>query len=472
MVFSSTIFIFFFLPIALAGYTIAPGLKWKNIWLTCASLFFYFWGGYTFFPIIVFSIVLNYVSGRLIDLTEDIAKKCILIGAVALNLANLGYWKYAEFIMGIVRSVTHIEFDIPEILLPIGISFFTFQGMSYVIDVYRGNAKVQKDFLKLALYISLFPQLIAGPIVRYTEVEKQLSNRTHSPELVVSGIRLFTIGLAKKAIIANSLAAVCDPIMDASPEGIKTGVAWVGVIFYTLQIYFDFSGYSDMAVGLGKMFGFEFPANFNYPYISKGPGEFWRRWHMSLSGWFRDYVYIPLGGSRSGNVYLHLFIVFLITGIWHGASWNMIVWGIYWGIMVVAERWIRYHAKKDIAPSKFGDATKWCVSTLITVVGWVFFRVNGITEALNYLGTMVGMHSDVWKKYDIKFYIHRYEIFILIVAIIAMLPIGKSVLAKIKEKVSAITYTVLVNVCTLLLLGISIMYVVTETYNPFIYFQF
>ena len=477
MVFSSVIFLFFFLPVTLAGYYIAPNIKIKNIWLLFASLFFYFWGGVSFFPIIIYSIVVNYVSGILIDRSRGSRRKAVLIISIILNLSNLAYWKYAMFLMEIVRGITHTHFDIPTILLPIGISFFTFQGMSYVIDVYRGDVDVQKSIFKLGLYISMFPQLIAGPIVRYNDVEVMLADRNHTLDGFVSGCRRFIIGLAKKAILANSLAAVCDPIFDATGISHTIPVAWTGAVFYTLQLYFDFSGYSDMSVGLGKMFGFDFPENFNYPYISLSPSDFWRRWHMSLSRWFRDYVYIPLGGNRKGNVYLNLFIVFVLTGIWHGASYNMLIWGIYWGILVVGHRFIRQHIKSLSGDDKnvqwyLKRAGSWIMMAAVVIMGWVIFRAPGISEALGYLAAMFGGGKSGPVQFGLSHYVHFYECFILAVSLFAMLPAGKALSGRIKERMTPVSYQVLACISSAVLFMISILYVVTETYNPFIYFQF
>ncbi|MCR5595313.1 MAG: MBOAT family protein [Lachnospiraceae bacterium] len=472
MVFSSVIFLFFFLPVTLAGYYIVPSLKWKNIWLLIASLFFYFWGGSAFFPVIIFSIVVNYLSGLLIYKTDGNVKRFFMIIAVFLNLLNLGYFKYAGFLMTTIRDITHIQIEIPEILLPIGISFFTFQGMSYVLDVYRGK-EVQKNILYLGLYIALFPQLIAGPIVRYGEIEKQITVRPHSVEGFAEGIRIFCIGLAKKAVIANSLAIVCDPIMDSDPKGNTAVIAWIGIIYYTLQLYFDFSGYSDMAIGLGRMFGFTFPQNFNYPYISRSPSEFWRRWHMSLSAWFKDYVYIPLGGSRRGNVYINLFIVFLLTGVWHGASWNMIIWGIYWGILVIGHKFFKNvigSETKDNSPVK--TVVSHILMAFCILIGWVFFRAPNISHAIDYLKVMFGSYNSGWKQFDVSYYIHKYELFILILAVFAMLPVGKKMAEDLKNRISPVWYSLICSVFTIVLFGISILYVVTETYNPFIYFRF
>ncbi|MCM1125247.1 MAG: MBOAT family protein [Lachnospiraceae bacterium] len=473
MVFSSTVFIFFFLPITLAGYFLFRPIKWKNIWLLMASLFFYFWGGYAFFPIILYSILLNYVGGRMLEaprLSEQKRfRKGIFILILILNLLSLGYWKYAKFIMQTFRSLTGLRFSIPDIILPIGISFFTFQGMSYIIDVYRKEVPVQKNLLNLGLYIALFPQLIAGPIVRYSDIEKQLSQRVHSVDNFSLGIRIFTIGLAKKAIIANSAAITADAIFDIPPFQNEPSVAWLGIVFYSLQLYFDFSGYSDMAIGIGKMFGFQFPRNFNYPYISCSASDLWRRWHISLSVWFRDYVYIPLGGSRKGNVYLHLLCVFILTGVWHGATWNTVLWGLYWGIIVVAEKLILKNIK---CPIKIPKIISWMLTIFLWLLSMPIFRTDTLLECLQYFQSMFGFTPHENIGFSLSYYIHSYELFIIITGIIAMTPLGKYCYLWLKEKISENVFLVIENTVAILLLGISILYVVTGTYNPFIYFQF
>ncbi len=472
MVFSSTIFIFFFLPAALAGYYLLP-MKAKNTWLLLASLLFYAWGGYCFLPIIIYSVILNYAGGVFIDYLRQ--KKKDKIGSIAfgtviaLNLLNLCYWKYTGFLLHAVQNLTGADFTIPEILLPIGISFFTFQGMSYVIDMYRGEVPVQKSILRLGLYIALFPQLISGPIVRYAEIEKQLSAREHHVNDFAKGIRIFTVGLAKKAIIANSVALTADGIFNVPSSQNTPAIAWLGLICYTFQLYFDFSGYSDMAVGIGRMFGFRFPGNFNYPFISRSVTEFWRRWHISLSSWFRDYVYIPLGGSRKGNIYLNLFCVFVLTGIWHGASWNFVLWGIYFGVIVVAERFVGRHMKINIQVPK-------ALSVIYTMFLWmmsmVLFRAETLGESLAYYKSLFGVLKLHKVGYKLTWYLGKYEMFILLIAFLAMLPLGKRVGLWIKGKLSETAFTAVSNIFTLVLLGISIIYVVTGTYNPFIYFQF
>lgn len=473
MVFSSSIFIFFFLPVVLSGYFLLRSVKARNVWLFMVSLLFYFWGGYTFFPVILYSIALNYTGGRVLGVLQaenhKKVRKAAFIIIVVLNLLSLGYWKYTKFLVQIANDITGSQFAIPDIVLPIGISFFTFQGMSYVIDVYRGEAEVQKNILKTGLYIALFPQLIAGPIVRYTEIERQLNARIHSVDQFMDGLRIFAVGLAKKAILSNSLAVTADTIFGNRPCQNGPAVAWLGVITYSLQLYFDFSGYSDMAVGLGKIFGFQFPRNFDYPYISCSVAELWRRWHISLSTWFRDYVYIPIGGSRRGSVYLNLLCVFLLTGLWHGASWNYVVWGLYWGILIVAERYLSgRHPEKEGLPKAFA----WLGMMFLWLISMVIFKTATLRECGMYLRSLFGMLKQEDVGFTLAYYLQIYDVFIMILSVIAMVPAGKWCYERLKEKMPAISFLILENILTLFLLAVSFMYVVTETYNPFIYFQF
>lgn len=473
MVFSSTVFLFFFLPIVLIGYYLLRTVKGRNVWLLAVSLFFYFWGGSQFFLVLIYSICLNYVGGRIIGSLKTAEKKracqAFFLLILVCNLCNLGYWKYTKFLMQTWGNITGISLHIPDIVLPIGISFFTFQGMSYLIDVYRGDVPVQKNLLRLGLYISLFPQLIAGPIVRYSDIEKQLQDRKHSVDDFSAGIRLFAVGLAKKAVLANSLAIFADKIFGMPYEQNEPAVAWVGLLGYSLQIYFDFSGYSDMAVGLGRMFGFRFAGNFNYPYISCSPSEIWRRWHISLSTWFKDYVYIPLGGSRTGNVYLHLLCVFILTGIWHGASWNYVLWGLFWGVAVVAERFLSDKIKRKISVPR---VILWMFTMFLWLMGMTIFGTETLHDCIQYFQSLFGILPLHNVGFSISYYIHRYEVFIIAVSLFAMLPLGKYFLLWLQKKLPETHFTLVENIGAVLLLGISAIYVITGTYNPFIYFQF
>jgi len=417
------------------------------------------------------SILINYASGlfiyKSITMQQKGIAKFILILSIACNLGILFYFKYLNFTINAFNRFLSTNFSYYQVVLPIGISFFTFQGMSYIIDMYRQKVKVQKDPVKLAFYISFFPQLIAGPIVRYIDIENQIYEREESVEKFVSGVQRFIIGLAKKVIIANSVGYVTDSIF-AIPAGENTAVAaWLGVICYAFQIYFDFSGYSDMAIGLGRMFGFEFLENFNYPYISKTITEFWRRWHISLSSWFKDYVYIPLGGNRKGNVYVNLLIVFILTGIWHGASYNFLVWGLWHSLFLIIERLFtaREVKNKKIAPLRY------VLTMLIVLVGWVFFRSRGLRYALSYLGVMFGIVRPENTGFTVWYYLSPNVIFMLCLAALASTPVLKQ--AAISFKIhDNIIFKILASVLFIFLFFICIVIVTSTSYNPFIYFRF
>lgn len=467
MVFSSSVFLFVYLPIVLIVYSIVPA-KLQNIWLLLSSLFFYLWGGAQFFPIIIFSIMINYLGGICLAKVQKRGyRKTVLVAFIGLNILNLGYWKYTNFLVDIIRQITSFEIEMEAIILPIGISFYTFQGVSYIIDVYREEVEVQKNPIYVALYICLFPQLIAGPIVRYSDIADKIKNRNRTLDNYEQGMIRFIIGLSKKAIIANSMGAIAEPIFKASPTENTVAIAWIGAVAYSLQIYFDFSGYSDMAIGIGRIFGFTFPENFNYPYISKSITEFWRRWHISLSSWFRDYVYIPLGGNRKGNVYVNLFIVFLLTGVWHGANWTFIIWGIYYGIFIVIERIgkkkINFHIPNIISH---------IYTLFIVIIGWVIFNAGSLKHAWQYILSMFGLLSLEKIRFTYEWYLNNYTAFLMGVAMVASLPAGKMVWKKIEKIFPELVQKILCYVGTGVLLLICMIYVMTSTYNPFIYFQF
>lgn len=476
MLFSSSVFLFYFLPVVLGLYFIVPR-SLKNILLLMASLFFYAWGEPKYVVIMLVSIAMNYVFGLWVDRYREDTKrlKATMIAMVIANIGMLGVFKYASFFVQNTNTLFGVNLNDPEIPLPIGISFFTFQAMSYVIDVYRKDGKVQRNPFDLALYIALFPQLIAGPIVRYQTVADEINDRRETLDDFVSGIQRFVIGLGKKMILANSCGYVADQIFDISPDGMSTALTWIGVIAYSLQIYFDFSGYSDMAIGLGRMFGFHFLENFNYPYISKSVSEFWRRWHISLGSWFRDYVYIPLGGNRSGEwkTYRNLAIVWTLTGVWHGASWTFVAWGAYYGIFIMLERAFlgKWLAK---TPAVFAHI----FTLFVVVIGWVFFRADNFAYAIGYLQTMFGLNDTPLVDTAAKFYVVQYGVVILI-AMIAATPIPKWFAAKLlRFEVDGTTVVVRQSVAmvrvlgVLILFAVSISYVVASTFNPFIYFRF
>lgn len=461
MVFSTPIFLFLFLPAVLVLNYIIPKkyIAAKNVVLLIASLFFYAWGEPKNVLLMLLSIAVNYVCGLLLGRfdSDEKKRKVVLWASVVFNLGLLFFFKYFSFVTGGL---------FPVIKLPIGISFFTFQIMSYTIDVYRRSVEPQKNLVKLALYISLFPQLIAGPIVRYIDVEKQLTYRECTAEKTARGMIRFSMGLAKKVIVSNTVAAICDGIF-GSTNTVPAFTAWVGVICYALQIYFDFSGYSDMAIGMGHMLGFDFLENFNYPYVSCSVQEFWRRWHISLSSWFRDYLYIPLGGNRRGKVrtYINLIIVFACTGLWHGASFSFIVWGLWHGLFLVIER-LGFKKALDKLPKFIG----WIYTMLVVLVGWVFFRADTLSAAMKYLGEMfsfTGGVSNGMAQFD------NLSFIITVIAIVLCTPVYQFLKGKLEKteggkKAAFVIGAVLATGLFIL----SVIFLTGSGYNPFIYFRF
>lgn len=471
MVFSTIIFLCAFLPITIIGYYLMPG-RGKNIFLLLCSLLFYAWGEPVYVFVMLASIVCNYAFGMAICRFRE-KRKLWLIGALAVNLGILCVFKYTGFIVANVGKILPGLLKIPEIALPIGISFYTFQGLSYCIDVYRDEKILQKNPLNLALYISMFPQLIAGPIVRYGDVKDALTKREHSPELFAKGAERFIIGMSKKAILANPMGALAQQIMGSNMSYMGASVAWLGAIAYTLQIYFDFSGYSDMAIGLGKIFGFHFPENFNYPYISKSVREFWRRWHISLSTWFKDYLYIPMGGSRRGNVYLHLFAVFLATGLWHGAAWGFVLWGLWHGMFCILERVAGRFCTKGTDKNRgrgigfIKSAFSHVYTLLVVIMGWVLFNLVSVRETLSYLKVMFGITKNFFVAYSTSYYMDGKTTVLLAIAVLACVP-WKGIL-RIKESPAVVFVKRLI---LLILLALCFVFIITSTYNPFIYFRF
>lgn len=461
MVFSTPIFLFLFLPAVLVLNYIIPKkyIAAKNVVLLIASLFFYAWGEQKNVLLMLLSIAVNYVCGLLLGRfdSDEKKRKVVLCASVVFNLGLLFFFKYFNFVTGGL---------FPVIKLPIGISFFTFQIMSYTIDVYRRSVEPQKSLLKLALYISLFPQLIAGPIVRYIDVEKQLTYRECTAEKTARGMIRFSMGLAKKVIVSNTVAAICDGIF-GSTNTVPAFTAWVGVICYALQIYFDFSGYSDMAIGMGHMLGFDFLENFNYPYVSCSVQEFWRRWHISLSSWFRDYLYIPLGGNRRGKVrtYINLIIVFACTGLWHGASFSFIVWGLWHGLFLVIER-LGFKKVLDKLPKFIG----WIYTMLVVLVGWVFFRADTLSAAMKYLGEMFSFSGGVangMAQFD------NLSFIITAIALVLCTPVYQLVKGKLeKTEVGKKAAFVIGAVLATGLFILSVIFLTGSGYNPFIYFRF
>lgn len=470
MLFSSTVFIFMFLPAVLFGYYVLfrNKRKMQNIFLFLASLLFYAWGEPFFVLLMLASICCNWFFALKISAEQKCgicnrAKKWVVIMLFS-NLGIMFIFKYFTFVLNTINSVTGANVPIPNIILPIGISFFTFQAISYVIDVYRGNGIVQKNIINVGLYISFFPQLIAGPIVRYQTVAEQIEHRTESFDDFSTGVIRFILGLGKKVLLANTLALVADRAFNMAGE-LSVGMAWLGAIAYTLQIFFDFSGYSDMAIGLGRMFGFHFLDNFNYPYISKSISEFWRRWHISLGTWFRDYVYFPMGGSRvkdKKRLLLNLFIVWILTGIWHGANWTFICWGLFYFVLIAIEK-ICGHEKKK----KQLSILRHIYVLFFVVLGWVLFRAENLSQAVLYWANMFGSSGtflDNYFYYSLKEYIYYF-----IAATIFCLPIGKVLLMYSKKN---IILKIFVGILLVGIFLVSVVYMVKGTYNPFIYFNF
>ncbi len=460
-------FIFIFLPTVLLLYLVTKK-ELHNPILLIASIIFYAWGEPKYLAIMLCTIIINYFGAIAIDKFKK-HKKSALILTIIGDLGFLIYFKYFNFLIENFNNIFHTNLSILEIVMPIGISFYTFQALSYVIDVYRKELKVQKDIYKLALYICLFPQLIAGPIVKYHDIEEQIESREVNFDKVNLGVKRFIIGLSKKMLIANTMGAIADKIFVQDPHTFTHLTSWLGAIAYTFQLYFDFSGYSDMAIGLGLIFGFKFLENFNYPYISKSLTEFWRRWHISLSTWFKCYVYIPLGGNKEGKLKTvrNLSIVFLLTGIWHGASWNFVIWGIWNGFFIVVEKLLNI---KEFEHTSWGVKViqhVYCI--LIFVIGWVIFRAENMTYAIHYLMNMFGILEIYTDKitYKLPYYIDTYEVIIFVSAFLCATPIfGKMLEVKNKIKMA------MINLWLLLLFLTSAATIASSTYNPFIYFRF
>ncbi len=475
MVFSSIVFAFIFLPIVVVLYFIAKP-EYRNYILLAASLIFYSYGEPRFVFIMIISIIINYLLARLIALYKDKerirAAKAFLVADITANLLLLFVFKYLNFSVTILNTAFKLDMKDPGIALPIGISFFTFQALSYCIDVYRGTVKVQKNPLYLALYISFFPQLIAGPIVRYSLIEDSINERTISADDVAEGAKRFILGFIKKILIANNLAVITSDIWRLDPSQMDLWVLWLGSICFSLQIFYDFSAYSDMAIGLGRIFGFRYEENFNYPYISSSITEFWNRWHISLSHWFRDYVYIPLGGSRvkvSRHI-LNLFIVWLLTGIWHGANYTFIVWGLMYFVLLVFEKYIIHPEKRNSVIFKI----IWHIVTLLFVnFGWVIFNSNTLEQAMSFCMGMVGVRGFEFTMQNIIVrYMREYGIFI-IAAIIFSMPVANIVKTGISaSKKGELVLSVIMPVAYAFLFLWAVSFLILGAHNPFIYFNF
>lgn len=483
MVFSSLLFLFRFFPLLLILYFIPallPFLKphsilWKNIVLFIGSLIFYAWGEPVYIVLMLFSTLVDYSHGILVEHFKNSpspkglrnARLTVLSSAV-INLSLLGFFKYSDFLIETINQITGFAIPLLHLPLPIGISFYTFQTMSYTIDVYRGDAKMQKNFLAFGTYVTLFPQLIAGPIVQYKTIAEQLTVRQETWDSFSCGIRRFLIGLGKKVLLANNIGPLWDTV-SATPQAELTSLtAWLGIVSFGFQIYFDFSGYSDMAIGLGQMFGFRFLENFNYPYISKSITEFWRRWHISLGTWFREYVYIPLGGNRKGlsKQIRNMLMVWLLTGIWHGASWNFLAWGAYFAFLLIFEKCFLLRCLPRL-PSFFQH----CYALFAILIGWVIFSFEDMGTGIGYLQVLFGLSGAGIFDTESLYFLTNYGILILIL-ILGSTPVFGRLASKCLSQCPVWLSTMLENGCYILVLLLCVAYLVDATYNPFLYFRF
>lgn len=460
MLFSSLLFVFFFLPLVLVVYACSPG-RMKNAVLLAASLVFYAWGEPVYIVILLISTACDYGFGLLLGNPKRgrLSKKWIVAGSVCINLGLLMFFKYADFLIHSVNRIAGSQIPLTELPLPIGISFYTFQSISYILDIYRGKAEAQRNWIDFAAYIAMFPQLVAGPIVRYDTVAAQLRERSVSASIFASGVRRFMIGLAKKVLLANNIGMLWESVRATPMETLPMLAAWLGIIAFALQIYFDFSGYSDMAIGLGMMFGFRFPENFDKPYTATSMTDFWRRWHISLGSWFREYVYIPLGGNRKGwGIQIrNLLIVWILTGLWHGASWNFVLWGFYFGALIILEKWFLLRW--------LGRTPSWLrhsYALLFILFGWVLFVFEQLSDAGRYWLAMLGLNgagladSHAW-------YLLYTNAVLLVILVAACLPQR----FRMTER-----HPVLSLAWLMLLFGLSTAYLVDASFNPFLYFRF
>lgn len=468
MLFSSIVFLFTFLPAVVILYYLLP-VRFRNVILLLASLVFYAWGEPVYLFLMLLSILFNYFSGLDIarNLQDKRAAKRSLVFNLIINLAVLRFFKYEGFVLDTLNGILPVHISYHALPLPIGISFYTFQILSYIIDVYRGNVKVQTNLPNFALYVTMFPQLIAGPIVQYADVDEQLASREVSRTKFGEGSMYFIRGLAKKVLLANTSGMIFTEVSGLAKGNIAVMTAWLGAFAYMFQIYFDFSGYSDMAIGLGKMFGFEFNMNFNYPYVSKSITEFWRRWHISLSSWFRDYVYIPLGGNRVSKIkhIRNLLIVWFLTGLWHGAAWNFVAWGLYYGVILIIEKYL-------LSPvlDRLPDVVRHIYSIVLVVIGWVLFFSSSFGQAADYIRVMFGAGAHGFADRE-SMYLLTSNLILWLILIFGSTPLVhfryEHMLRTKKWNttiINSVVYVALFIVC--------IAYLVTETYNPFLYFRF
>ena len=466
MVFSSTIFLCVYLPLVLLGYYICPK-KGRNLFLLIVSLVFYAWGEPKYVFLMIFSILVNYIFGRLMDKNRGRQKrmKLLLVLSVVIDLGLLSVFKYTDFVITNINAIFGSSFDLLKIALPIGISFYTFQAMSYTIDVYRNDVRVQKNLIDFGMYITMFPQLIAGPIVRYADVQDQLAERSVTTADFSEGVMRFVVGLGKKVLLANQMGAVWSEIYALGGD-VSALMAWTGAIAYTFQIYFDFSGYSDMAIGLGRMFGFKFPENFRYPYQSVSITDFWRRWHITLSTWFKEYLYIPLGGNRCGlaRQALNLLIVWSLTGFWHGAGWNFVMWGLYYFVILFIEKLFLLKAL-DKLPKLFRHV----YALLLIVIGWVIFASDDVSVLLPYLGSMFGANGAIG---GMDVYTLLTKAALLVICCIASTELPKKLFLSAAGAMNEKAAFTLKSVLMIALLALSMILLIGDSYNPFLYFRF
>lgn len=467
MVFSSLSFLTLFLPLTILLYFAVPR-RFRNLLLFLASLIFYAWGEPVYIVLMLFSSVVDYSHGLLMEKFDGRpgVRRALLISSVAINLSLLGFFKYAGLVVSTLNAALSLSIPVPSVALPVGISFYTFQTMSYSIDVYRRNCPAQRDPIAFGCYVTMFPQLIAGPIVRYVDVMREINGRRETFEGFFLGIRRFLVGLAKKLILANGVGMLWDSVSAQPAASLSALSAWLGVLAYAFQIYFDFSGYSDMAIGMGRMFGFQFPENFRYPYVSRSVSDFWRRWHITLSTWFREYLYIPLGGNRVSvprNIF-NLAVVWMATGLWHGASWNFLLWGAYFGAVLIAEKFL-YGKALSRAPGFVG----WAYTALVVLVGWVFFALDDLGRGAAYLGAMFGGGAGAVDAYALRALLNYGAVLLLCAA--ASTPLASGALERLRARRprahSALTYALVIAGFALCLI-----YVVDAGYNPFLYFRF
>ena len=469
MVFSSITFLFTFLPLTLILYFLVPKCL-KNTVLFVMSLIFYAWGEPVYVVLMLFSTVWDYAMGRCIDTNLKQGRKgrarIFLIVTIVVNLGLLGFFKYADFVIATINMIPGVSLPLLNLPLPIGISFYTFQTMSYSIDLYRGDVKVQKNIISFGTYVTLFPQLIAGPIVRMKTIAEELNHREESYDLFSQGVRRFAIGLGKKVLLANNIGMIFSEVAKMDLQSVPVLTAWIGILAYTFQIYFDFSGYSDMAIGLGKMFGFHFPENFNYPYTSKSITEFWRRWHISLSTWFKEYVYIPLGGNRRGmpKQIRNILIVWLLTGLWHGANWNFIAWGLLFGVLLLCEKLFLLRLLEKVPG---------ILRRTFVILSWALFSANSLGEGWKFLRAMFGGFGQPFADAG-SVYLLTTNLILFLILIIGSTTIPRRICEKIGNRLSSrpVVDAVAQNILIYAILISSVAFLVTSSYNPFLYFRF